>query len=263
MKLEQVQLAIRPRNILECLDIAFLLCGRNWVGVLCASLVGIVPVFLMNLLLQRQFDPIHPYVGYLLLSMEIPWATLLLTLYLGQVTFSKRFSSRRAWRDFVRTFPQMLCFQVLLRGVCMLVCLAAPVVFLEMFFLNEIILLEQTPLKSTWARRTALNTGSLGNIIALRLIDLVILCVGMISVTLLLRTISELWEDRFRFDPEAILDTAFEVDWQIQAAFWIVIVFLTVFRFVSYLDCRIRREGWDVELKLRAQARLHEQREIA
>jgi hypothetical protein len=56
---------------------------------------------------------------------------------------------------------------------------------------------------------------------------------------------------------------AFKVDWQIQAAFWIVIVFLTVFRFVSYLDCRIRREGWDVELKLRALADLHRQREAA
>ncbi|MBS0206052.1 MAG: hypothetical protein JSS49_24430 [Planctomycetes bacterium] len=263
MKLEHVQLAIRPRNILECLDIAFLFCGRNWVGLLGASLAGIVPIFLLNLLLQSWFEPVNVYFGLLLLSMEVPWATLLLTLYLGQITFSKKFSSRRAARDVGRTFPQMVCFQVLVRGLCMLLCVAAPIVFVEMFFLNEIILLEQTSLKSTWARRTALNARTLGKIVALRLIDLVVLCFGMVSLTILLRTVSELWEDRFRFDPEAMLDTAFVVDWQIQAAFWIAITFLTVFRFVSYLDCRIRREGWDVELKLRAQARQYAQQEIA
>jgi hypothetical protein len=35
---------------------------------------------------------------------------------------------------------------------------------------------------------------------------------------------------------------------------WIVAGFMTVARFLSYLDLRIRHEGWEVELLLRAEA---------
>ena len=38
-----------------------------------------------------------------------------------------------------------------------------------------------------------------------------------------------------------------------QLAFWIVAVYFSVVRFLSYLDGRIRNEGWEVELLLRAQ----------
>jgi hypothetical protein len=38
-----------------------------------------------------------------------------------------------------------------------------------------------------------------------------------------------------------------------QCVLWIVAVYFTVARFLSYLDQRIRSEGWEVELCLRAQ----------
>lgn len=34
---------------------------------------------------------------------------------------------------------------------------------------------------------------------------------------------------------------------------WLVSIFVTVFRFLSYLDARIRLEGWEVELQLKAE----------
>ncbi len=48
-------------------------------------------------------------------------------------------------------------------------------------------------------------------------------------------------------------------DWWLPAvefplALWLVIGFAAVARFLSYLDVRIRREGWEVELTLRAEA---------
>lgn len=264
MRLEDIQLAIRPRSILECLDIAFLFCGRHWWGLLLASAFGIVPITIANYWIM-QIPDLNGYFAYLLLTMEVPWATLLLTLYLGQITFSRRFSPRRASKDFLRTFSRMFVFQVIVRGLCLAVGVLTPVVFLGMYFLNEIILLEQTSMSRTWSRRGAMNARALGRIFSLRLMDLLVLSVGTLLLASLFRTISELWEDRFHFDPNLIFDfdAMFHVDWQIQISFWIVIVFLTVFRFVSYLDCRIRREGWDVELKLRMLADLHRQREAA
>jgi hypothetical protein len=35
---------------------------------------------------------------------------------------------------------------------------------------------------------------------------------------------------------------------------WIVGGYMTVVRFLGYLDLRIRREGWEVELTMRAEA---------
>ena len=40
----------------------------------------------------------------------------------------------------------------------------------------------------------------------------------------------------------------------VPAAMWIVASFFAVARYLSYLDMRIRREGWEVELQIRAEA---------
>ena len=46
----------------------------------------------------------------------------------------------------------------------------------------------------------------------------------------------------------------------LQLAGWLVAGFFAVVRFLSYLDLRIRREGWEVELLMRAEeARLQRQ----
>jgi hypothetical protein len=37
-------------------------------------------------------------------------------------------------------------------------------------------------------------------------------------------------------------------------ALWLVMGFFAVVRFLGYLDLRIRREGWEVELMMRAEA---------
>ncbi len=50
----------------------------------------------------------------------------------------------------------------------------------------------------------------------------------------------------------------FEPDWiariiELQVAMWLVAVYFTAVRFLGYLDQRIRNEGWEVELFLRAE----------
>ena len=46
----------------------------------------------------------------------------------------------------------------------------------------------------------------------------------------------------------------FMVEGVIPASMWAVACFVSTFRFLSYLDLRIRREGWEVELTVRAAA---------
>ena len=40
--------------------------------------------------------------------------------------------------------------------------------------------------------------------------------------------------------------------WTAQLGIWIVVAFFGVVRFLTYIDQRIRTEGWEVELRLRA-----------
>jgi hypothetical protein len=37
-------------------------------------------------------------------------------------------------------------------------------------------------------------------------------------------------------------------------AMWVVAGYISIVRFLGYLDLRIRHEGWEVELRLRAEA---------
>ena len=41
----------------------------------------------------------------------------------------------------------------------------------------------------------------------------------------------------------------------IQGAVWIAVAFFGVYRFFSYIDRRIRLEGWELDLRLKAVAR--------
>ena len=266
MRLEDVQLAIRQRSILECLDLTFLFCSRHWLGLLITGALGIVPFELFDWWMNSA-EGMNEFAGLLLAAMEIPWATMFVTLYLGQVTFSETLSLKRMFGDAGRALPGFLLFQLIVRGLCLMTVVLSPVVFLGMYYLNEIILLEKPALNRIWKRRTAMNARIMGRIISLWIIDCVVLFVGTFLLTQALRAVSAIWEDRLQTswlmdDGETILETllSFE-DWQLFVAANVVIVFLAVFRFVTYLDSRIRREGWDVELKLRAQVELYRKRE--
>jgi hypothetical protein len=50
-------------------------------------------------------------------------------------------------------------------------------------------------------------------------------------------------------------NTTFMLYFAIPAAMWICALYATVARYLNYLDQRIRYEGWEVELKLRAEGR--------
>jgi hypothetical protein len=121
--------------------------------------------------------------------------------------------------------------------------------------MNEVILLERPALGRTWKRRSAMNSRNLGRICGGAALDLVCF---LLCVTLLARAfeqVSELWEGRYRFWVFDFAESGAPFHFQaFELAAWVAVVFLVVLRFVTYLDCRIRREGWDVELKLRGRA---------
>jgi len=264
MRLDSVRLAIRPRSVLECLDLAFLVCGQHFLGLSLAMVLGILPVYWFNGYVLQNLE--NPYLWMLVIGLELPLATLPITLFMGQIVFSKRFSTSQAMRAVGGSLLSYFFFQGIVRFFCLATIVLSPLVFVGMYYLNPIILLERPMLGKVWPRLWAMNRRNLGRILGLVLIDFLVLIAGNISLSLFLRGIAALWEDRFswwQMMVQWLQGDGFHSGWQEQVAFWMIMSFLTVFRFITYIDCRIRREGWDVDLKIRAMAQSFSEKEVA
>jgi hypothetical protein len=188
----------------------------------------------------------------MLIYVEMPLATAPATLFLGQAMFLESPSGWQIARDFVRSLPQLLLCQVFLRALFLLLFVTAVIPFVVWPYLNEIILLERNWLfrrtsgTTTFRRSSYLHSNSTGDLFGRWLTSLLIglpLAGAMFASVATLRAILiGAWH------PELIL----MIDFPLGA--WIVVSFFTVVRFLSYLDLRIRNEGWEVELIMRAEA---------
>jgi len=251
VQLDRTRIVVRERNYLEILDLA-LRVVRSFAGPLTlAAAAGIVPMAALNAWLVAGWErdaltfdvPVKPILlTTLLMLVEAPLATAGVTLYLGAAVFAEHPSARQLAAKFLRRLPQMVWYQVLLR-FC----------YFRWSYLGEVILLEGNPWRakgakeqSSRSRAAVLHRGTFGDLLA-RVLFSVLLgsLVGVamwLSVHYLMAVLLSHWE----WDP-AMFAVAFP------AVFWIVVAFFAVARFLSYLDLRIRREGWEVELLLRAE----------
>jgi hypothetical protein len=135
-------------------------------------------------------------------------------------------------------------------------------------YINEIILLEKNPLTSkdpqriTIAKRSShLHGPSSGDLfvrwIVSAMVGLMLFVLALITAELLLGVLLGILP--FEFDPVTEEFTEWHLSWiDLQvvwpACLWLVASYFSVVRFLSYLDLRIRHEGWEVELLMRAEA---------
>jgi hypothetical protein len=121
-------------------------------------------------------------------------------------------------------------------------------------FLNEVVLLERNPQRATTLggmttslRSANLHEGSMAELFGHWLSAACVAVLATISLWL------ALWYLRLQlFDVGAFDRPMFEI-W-LPVAMWIVGGYLVVVRYLSYLDLRIRREGWELELRMRGEA---------
>jgi hypothetical protein len=214
----------------------------------------------------------------LLIALEAPLASLFTTSYLGKIVFVERPTVAEVFRDVLSLLPRALWCQLILRGILVAWLLLLtlerygefqPVVEFLLLggvtacsvgwrafrpFINEIVLLERNPVRAsaqqvlTIGRRSAQLHGPssadllarwMGSALFATLLTAAVVgtCVFLSGVFL------------NRWQPEV-----FTFMYVIPLSMWVVAGFLTVVRFFSYLDLRIRQEGWEVELRLRAEA---------
>ncbi len=269
MQLDHNRIAIRERGYLELLDLT-LRVVRSYAGPLAAALaVGVVPAMLLNAWLiagaldanpEMPFPLLYMLLMFFLILWEAPLATAPITLYLGQSLFSERVRPGKIARNFAASLPQLTLYQVVLRGVLLPMVLTWLLPFVTWPYLNEVILLERNPLFrgrarqiTTTRRMTALHAGSSGDLFAQWIIAMIVGALLFLSVWGSLAFLAALLLDDWGGDM-----LAYTLYYPL--ALWITLGFFAVLRFLGYLDLRIRREGWEVELMMRAEgARLERQ----
>ncbi len=264
MNLDETRIMIRYRTKADVLDLALKMIRVYAAPILTWLTVGVVPMFLLNMWLLADFR-LYDYVwgfplGYILLTtllvfLEMPLATAPLTLFLGQAVFMPQPDRKVLFRDLRGSLAQLIYYQVVFRPIS---------VFYP--YLNEIILLERNPLrakprgtKTTALRSRELHRDESSDLIINGLLNFFL---GVILFGATWLTLAIL---RLLFFGDWDLMTGASVDRPMYTTYyhlllWTIVGFTTVLRFLSYLNLRIRREGWDVELQVRAErARLSRQ----
>lgn len=260
--LDNHRIVIRERAYLEVLDLSLRLIRAYAAELAVAFLVGIGPMMILNAWLLGGFVEYDvetevpvAYLWWMLILViwEIPLATAPATLFLGQALFSDRPQPRQIAANLAGSLPQLILYQVLVRGLLVLPLVTWLLLFARRPYSNEVILLERNRLiagrkteMTTRRRSSALHRGLEGQFLFHWL--------GSLEVGLSL--FFSFWLSMWFLAAILLNDWAWTgavYTLYYPLALWLVVAFFTVVRFLGYLDLRIRREGWEVELLMRAE----------
>jgi hypothetical protein len=254
---DRILIQIRERSFLDLLDLTLRVIRERPMPLGLAAVVGIAPFAALNVWLLS--DPTFPRALWLaLLLMEGPWVTAPLTLVLGDLMFGSRPSVRRYVKTLAVSLPTLILTQLILRAV-LLASLAGYLIVVSRFaFLNEVILLERVHGVRALGRSLVLSRGFESELFVRWIAQVVLgvtfaLCfwMGIESITSTFIGSELTWYQPGLSDLSGIL---------FQFAAWIAIAFFGVFRFLSYIDRRIRLEGWELELRLKEAGRMMEEK---
>jgi hypothetical protein len=247
MAFERTLVRVRERSFLEVLDLALVVVRDRPIVLGLAALAGIAPWAALNAWLTS--DPEFPLPLFVLLVfLEVPWATAPLTLVLGELMFGRRPTAGRVLGRLMRALPVLFVYQFVLRNLLIWTVVFFPLIPSRLVFLSEVILLERDRWWRALRRSAQLCARRGGDLFAQWLAVLFFgaafvgcFWVGTGAVLRALTTSELTWDQPGWGDFYGL---------RFQLGLWLAIAFFAVARFLTYIDHRIRKEGWEIELRL-------------
>jgi hypothetical protein len=220
----------------------------------------------------------YTYLAMALVYLESPFALQAVTFFLGQAVFVEKPDRQEVIKHFRKNFGRTVwilgCVRFGFAGI--LVVLLIPhdsgfEPFLELVVLGivvlgisllvrsirpfapEILLLEQCPLRQKEKDRPSYSKRSywLHSPISSDLLGVSIMCILLSGFGWFTLEYSERFAVGLLF---GVWDSGWWTDFLfLPFNFWLLALIQTVFRFLLYLDSRIRLEGWELELRLKAE----------
>lgn len=262
MQLDRHRIAIRERDFSDVLDLSLRVIREYAWPLAVAFACGVVPAMCLNAWLLADYSDVpfseyassgYPFLMLLLVLWQSPLVTAPITLYLGRALFAERPRAAEIAREMARGLPQLAWYQVIWRAVLIPWLVTWFFLFAVWPYLNEVILLERNPMFAgrsdritTGQRRRTLHGGYTAELFARWLGAAAVGVVLFLSLWASICAAGWLLLGGQTWQP-AMLTFALPL------AMWLVFGYFAIVRFLGYLDLRIRREGWEVELMMRAE----------
>ena len=287
MRLDHTFIAIRERGMLEICDLALPVVRYHFRPLLALLFLGAAPWAVVNWLLTNWLAvgifasdyAVHFFwLSTLLVISQAQIGTSLITSYLGQIMFVGRVGVFATMFESWRLLPKFWWLHGVVRLVAPVLLvvwltwqadedtllaygyLLLPLLILITMlvralrpFVSEMILLEHTPIRTldssrvNFNRRSASLHGSVGSELFGRFI---LTCLFFPLLTFTFYSMFVLTDSTLNLQSSLEFPLS-SIYWPF--ALWLTAGFAAVVRFLSYLDIRIRQEGWAVELKMRAE----------
>ncbi len=223
----------------------------------------------------------YMYLASILVFLEMPFAMQGVTYYLGQAVFV----DKPSWTSVLKALRSSLPRSLWILGVLRMTIFVYPIILLlpansandpiaEIFlvglvvfgisyivraarpFAPEIIVLEQCPLQPKKNDPNVAYFGLRSRFLHSAVSSDSVARMFLLSFFLVLSFFCLSFCERFVL---GILFGLWERGWWtdwilLPLNLWVLAAIATVFRFLNYLDARIRSEGWEIELRFRAEA---------
>lgn len=247
MKFDRTLVKIRERSFPDLLDLAVVVTRKRFNLIAPAAIVGIVPFLVLNawVVSLENLDGLLIF----LIPLEAPWATAPLTVVLARLMFGEKISFGRTAKRLFVSLPSLIFFQLILRAILLVMIVTSPLIPTRLGFINEVLLLERQSVFKSFRRAGTLRDRRGGDLLGQFLAYVIasaafIVCCYVGSGTIL----NSIFDSNLTWEEPDFADLT---GLRVQIPLWIAIGFGAIVRFFSYIDQRIRLEGWEVELRLK------------
>ena len=257
MKRQDLQVEIRARTAGEITALATRMVQHRPAPLLCAWAFYTLATCGLGAMLLWGWR-VHPALALGLVFLLAPIFSLPLTITVGHLVFSPEVSPGMVIKATFRRAPSFLLLflinrLVTLAGLCLLI---VPGLYLwrNSWFLGPIVLLEGSSIKASFRRGRRFASGFHGLVIKYAFNAALLLGYLTPAMASLLYFLSA----KVFGQPITVLRELTLVEgyypFLALAGFALAAPFVTLVWFFVYLDVRIRKEGWDLELSFRARA---------